>query len=89
MLRQPKKDRMYSVEIFKGPSEAMVYATNPKDAAVQVLRRAGYDVNRQSIVSSDIPGLKPVRICLLGGPRESVTWYGIAGFKPGDPMWGQ
>ena len=86
MLRQSKNDRMYSVEVLQGPCEAMVYASNPKDAAVQVLRRAGYDVSRQSLADANISGLKPVKVCLLGGTRESITYYGIIGFKPSDPM---
>ena len=86
MLRQSKNDRCYTVEVLQGPCEAQVYASNPKDALVQVLRRAGYDVNRHSIADSNIPGLKPAKICLVGGTRESVTYYGIIGFKPADPM---
>lgn len=86
MLRQPtKQDKMYMVEVDINNAmliwaDTCVYAQNPKDALVFALKKRGYAVSRNNIISyennKNIKG-KIARVSLLGGTRESQTYYRI------------
>lgn len=87
MLRQPKKDRVYTVEVYHVKNnvhignpicmDSEVYATNPADAVVFAMRKIGYDINRNNLTKLPQLGTLSARVCLLGGTRESVTYYNI------------
>lgn len=87
MWRQPKRDRAYTVEVNQVQNnvyvgnpvcmDAQVYATNPADAVVFAMRKIGYDINRNNLTKLPQLGTLSARVCLLGGTRESVTYYNI------------
>ena len=81
MIRQSKKDSCYTVEVLGGPSEPEVYATNPRDAVVFTLKKHGYYVKRDNVVAANDNKFAVVKVCLLGGTRESVNYYTINGIK--------
>lgn len=78
MLRQPKKDRCYTVEVNIGVREPEIWATNPRDAVVFALKRNGYYVNRDCIIlAKDIQTRIIAKVCLLRSKAESVNYYGV------------
>lgn len=93
MIRQPKKpDKMYTVEVHRVTNtlrngEALcedpcVYAQSPQDAVVFALKKVGYNVSRKNVQACSTQGatvtLPVARVCLLGGTRESVTYYNVS-----------
>lgn len=80
MIRQSKKDNMYSVEVENICRNPCVYATQPVDAIVFALREKGYDIRRENVSSLKTNpcanGIK-AKVCLLGGTRESVGFYTV------------
>lgn len=80
MLRQPKKDRCYTVETNIGVNEPEVWATNPKDAVVFAFKKNGYYVKRDNVVPKQVNTFRVLaKVCLLGGKQESKSYYGILG----------
>ena len=85
-----KAQRMYTVEVFtvvnniitgEVCSDVNVYAQNPVDAIVITMRKNGYNINRNEVTKKLILIGVEAKVCLLGGTRESVSYYNIVSDK--------
>ena len=70
--------RNYSVEVEGICSYPGVAANSPMEALMIALRNVGYNATRKNIrpiMGGTRTQLRVCKICLLGGTKESVSYY--------------
>ena len=86
MIRQPKRDKCYTVEVNLVKNNVVqgsicidteAYATNPADAVVFAMRKIGYNITKNNLTKLPQVNTLCAKVCLLGGTKESVTYYNI------------
>ena len=79
--------RTYTVEIIhtktnKGIlSNPCVVANTPKEAVVKALEEKGYIVKTKDMDGANINSILSCRVCLLGGIKESISYYFVHKMK--------